>query len=97
MKNAVLAGYRHIDAAQASQNEGCVKDALQELEAEHGIRRHELWITTKVTKGVKDLRKTLEGQLEELGLSYVDMYLIHTPKAAAMEGITNVALWKQMI
>ena len=97
VKEAVLVGYRHLDAAQSYENEKCIKEAMQELEKEHGIGREKLWITTKVNKQVKDLRKTLKGQLETLGLSYVDAYLIHTPKAAESEGLTNVDLWKQMI
>jgi 2,5-diketo-D-gluconate reductase A len=50
-----------------------------------------------VNKQVRNLRETLTGQLKTLGLSYVDAYLIHTPKAAESDGITNVDLWNQMI
>jgi diketogulonate reductase-like aldo/keto reductase len=72
-------------------------EALRDPESEHDIKRDELWITTKVNKNVKDFRKTLVFQLELMGLTYVDAYLIYTPKATPTERITNVDLWNQMI
>lgn len=81
-KQAVLtalnAGYRLIDTAQAYQNEKAVGDAIKES----GIARNEVFITTKLW--IQDFSydgvlKATELSLERLGVSEIDLMLLHQP------------------
>ena len=76
--NALKAGYRHIDTASAYGNEKAVGKAIKKS----GIAREELFVTTKlwVTDTNYDgAKKALQTSLDNLGLDYVDLYLIHQP------------------
>ena len=78
---ALKAGYRHIDTAAVYKNEDSVGAAI----AATGVPREELFITTKLwnsDQGEGNVRPALEKSLEKLGLSYVDLYLIHWPTPA---------------
>lgn len=71
-------GYRHIDTAQAYENEAAVGQGI----ADAGVRRDELFVTTKVwTDRFNDgmLQASTEGSLERLGLDHVDLLLLHWP------------------
>jgi 2,5-diketo-D-gluconate reductase A len=72
--DALATGYRHLDTAQAYQNEEAVGRAI----ATSGIPRAELFVTTKlwVQDGAK---RAFEQSLARLGLDYLDLYLIHQP------------------
>lgn len=79
-KNAVLTalknGYRHIDTAQAYYNEKEVGEAI----AESGIKREDLFITTKVwisSYGYEETKKAFEESCKKLNTDYIDLYLIH--------------------
>ena len=81
-KEAVLTalknGYRHIDTAAAYHNEKAVGEAIKES----GIPRNEIFITTKLWNEDirnKNTRNALKKSLENLGVDYVDLYLIHWP------------------
>ena len=69
-------GYRHIDTAQAYENEQSVGQALRAS----GVPRDEVFITTKFLPGRKDPVAGAEESLRRLGLDYVDLYLIHWPE-----------------
>lgn len=73
---ALELGYRHIDTAQAYGNETSVGQAI----AESGLRREEIFVTTKFYPGAKDPARELEASLERLQLAYVDLYLVHWPE-----------------
>ena len=76
--HALQAGYRLIDTAAAYMNEEAVGAALRES----GIPRDELFITTKLwiqDAGYEYTKKAFETSLKKLGLSYLDLYLIHQP------------------
>ena len=76
--DAVKAGYRHIDTAQAYVNETEVGLGIQNC----GIPREELFITTKVwveNAGYEAAKASLERSLGRLNLDYSDMVLIHQP------------------
>jgi methylglyoxal/glyoxal reductase len=78
VKYALKIGYRHIDTAELYGNEMDVGRALRESE----IRREEVFITTKVWNSHQGYESTLQackGSLQRLGLSYIDLYLIHWP------------------
>ena len=81
VKGAVLAGYRHLDCASVYGNERQIGAALAELFAQ-GIRREDLWITSKLWNdkhGEEDVILSCRQSLADLGLRYLDMYLVHWP------------------
>jgi len=79
VKDAVEIGYRHIDTAQAYQNEGGVGKGIRAC----GVKREDLFVTTKLAAEVKsygEAVKSIEGSLKKLGLDYIDLMIIHSPK-----------------
>ncbi|WP_299536870.1 aldo/keto reductase [uncultured Streptomyces sp.] len=78
---ALEAGYRSIDTAAVYGNEAGVGRAV----ARSGVERADLFITTKLwnaDQGYDSALKAFDASLAELGLDYVDMYLIHWPTPA---------------
>ncbi|MFB6319140.1 aldo/keto reductase [Saccharicrinis sp. FJH54] len=79
VKDAVGMGYRHIDTAQAYQNERGVGEGIRTC----GLKREEIFVTTKLAAEVKsydDAVASIDGSLKTLGLDYIDMMIIHSPK-----------------
>nr|MDT0657719.1 aldo/keto reductase [Micromonospora sp. DSM 115978] len=75
---ALAAGYRLIDTAASYGNEEAVGRAI----AKSGIPRDELFITTKMWiqhTGKDTARREFDKSLRNLGLDYLDLYLIHQP------------------
>ncbi|USS90274.1 aldo/keto reductase [Fructilactobacillus carniphilus] len=82
VKWALANGYRAIDTAKQYGNEAGVGEGLKEGLAENGLKREDIFLTTKVFNGDQGYESTLkafEGQLERLQTSYVDLLLIHWP------------------
>ncbi|HDP1920766.1 TPA: aldo/keto reductase [Staphylococcus aureus] len=78
VKEAIKAGYRHIDTAQSYLNETEVGQGIEVS----GIDRSELFITTKVwieNVNYEDTIKSIERSLQRLNLDYLDLVLIHQP------------------
>ncbi|UXH43318.1 aldo/keto reductase [Rossellomorea vietnamensis] len=78
VKAAIHHGYRSIDTASFYDNEEGVGKAIQET----AIPREELFITTKVwnsDQGYDSTLKAFDVSLRNLGLEYLDLYLIHWP------------------
>lgn len=76
---AINAGYRHIDTARKYGTEERVGEGIRAS----GIRRDELFLTTKVTEEnarETDFRRSVETSLKTLGMDYVDLLLIHWPQ-----------------
>lgn len=74
--NAFKLGYRHIDTAHAYQNERGVGEALRQS----GLKREEVWITTKVWPTEYGEGKTLpaiDNMLARLQTNYIDLLLLH--------------------
>ena len=85
-KNSVLeairAGYRLIDTAQAYGNEEAVGAGIKAALDEGLYTRSELFITTKVwfrSFETEDCRKSLDESMKKLGVEYIDMVLLHWP------------------
>jgi diketogulonate reductase-like aldo/keto reductase len=77
---ALEIGYRHIDTATLYENEADVGAALRAS----GLPREEVFVTTKLwhtDHGLESSQKAARASLGRLGLSYVDLYLIHSPRA----------------
>lgn len=77
---ALAAGYRHIDTAAMYGNEADVGAAVRAS----GLPRDEVFVTTKLwptDHGFEKAQAAARASLERLGLSYIDLYLIHWPRA----------------
>jgi len=75
---ALEAGYRLIDTAALYGNETGVGNAIRAS----GIRREEVFVTTKVwnsDQGYDETLRAFEASLARLGFDYVDLYLVHWP------------------
>lgn len=75
---ALSLGYRHIDTAAAYFNEADVGRAIRDS----GIPREEIFVTSKLwlqDYGYEPAKKGIETSLKNLGLGYIDLYLIHQP------------------
>lgn len=89
VKQAVLAaldcGYRHIDCAAAYGNEQEVGEALAlRVGAGKTLRREEVFVTSKLwntNHDPEDVEEACRSSLKHLGLSYLDLYLMHWPMA----------------
>lgn len=76
--DAIESGYRLIDTAAAHMNEEAVGRAI----AKCGVPREELFITTKLwvqDASYEGAKQAIEASMQKLGLSYIDLYLIHQP------------------
>jgi diketogulonate reductase-like aldo/keto reductase len=91
VKYALMIGYRLIDTAQLYGNEEDVGRALRKS----GVNRDEVFITSKVWNSDQGYESTLQAcnkSLQKLGLSYLDLYLIHWPVPEVSE-----ETWKAMV
>jgi alcohol dehydrogenase (NADP+) len=78
---AAAAGYRHFDCASVYGNEREVGGSLAEIQ-KGGIKREELWVTSKVWNNKHsgdDVIESCRQSLEDLRLEYLDLYLVHWP------------------
>ncbi|MFC4697839.1 aldo/keto reductase [Enterococcus aquimarinus] len=95
---ALKAGYRHIDTAAAYKNEASVGRAI----VKSGIPREEIFITTKLAntqRTFEETRKAIDASLEQLGVDYLDLYLIHWPNPKKYRPnwqATNADSWRAM-
>lgn len=74
--DALKAGYRHIDTAAAYMNESDVGKAVRDS----GIKRDEVFITSKLwlqDYGYDAAKKGVDTSLKNLGMDYMDLYLLH--------------------
>lgn len=90
VRNALDAGYRHIDTASFYDNEYPIGKAI----AESRVPREELFVTTKLW-GTDILKNGIEQAFEEsilkLDIGYIDLYLVHWPVTGQV-----AATWRKM-
>src|SRR5215831_16467452 len=113
--NALRVGFRHFDCAERYRNEREVGEALQAEFATGAIAREDVFITTKLwntNHRPERVEPAFDASRERLGISYVDLYLIHTPfafqpgdnmdprdqsgKIIYDQGVTLLETWKAM-
>jgi alcohol dehydrogenase (NADP+) len=83
-RNALEAGFRHFDCAERYGNEREVGEALQAGLVAGEIARQDIFVTTKLwntNHRPERVEPAIEASLGRLKLSYLDLYLIHTPFA----------------
>ncbi len=79
---AITVGYRHIDCAAIYNNEREVGEALQRALQQRLVQRQQLWITSKLWNNAhlpQHVQPAAERSIKELGLDYLDLFLIHWP------------------
>ncbi|MDJ1470608.1 aldo/keto reductase [Cytophagaceae bacterium DM2B3-1] len=77
--HALHSGYRLIDTAAAYGNEESVGKAIKKS----SVKREEIFVTTKflpADTGYEKAKRAFETSLKNLGLDYIDLYLIHLPQ-----------------
>lgn len=82
VKEAIKAGYRNIDTAAAYHNEVEVGEGIRQAMKELGIKREELFISTKLWndhRGYEKAKEAIETSLKNLGIGYIDLYMLHWP------------------
>jgi len=97
---ALECGYRHFDTASAYTNEEEVGRAIRDS----SIPRNEIYLTTKLGNGDHHrVKEAFEESLKKLGVSYLDLYLLHWPQAVINDKVlspeeqpTFIETWKEM-
>jgi len=82
VQEALKIGYKHIDGAYVYENEKEVGKALHEAFTTGGIKREDIFITSKLwnTRHTpKDVKPAFEKTISDLQLDYLDLYLMHWP------------------
>ena len=85
-------GYRHIDTAELYRNEKGVGQAVRDS----GLDRDEIFVTSKLNSGAHahdDALRAFDQTLDELGIGYLDLFLIHWPLPAKGDFLEA---WKAM-
>jgi diketogulonate reductase-like aldo/keto reductase len=92
VKTALRLGYRHIDTAERYGNEAAVGEGLQQGLAASGLKREDVFVTTKVYHdklAAADFVRSFDESLQKLKLPWVDLLLIHwaNPKVPLTETV----------
>lgn len=84
LEYAVRNGYRHLDLAHIYENQKEIGQSLKKLFDEGVVKREDLFITSKLWNSSHqpaEVEVELGITLSDLGLDYLDLYLIHWPVA----------------
>jgi 2,5-diketo-D-gluconate reductase B len=85
VRAALRLGYRHIDTAERYRNEAEVGEGLRQGLREAGLKREDVFVTTKVYHdklAAADFQGSFDDSLAKLDLPWVDLLLIHWPNPA---------------
>ena len=83
-RSAIEVGYRHLDCACDYGNEAEVGQGIAQAIDDSLCEREDLWVTSKLWNtchAAEHVRSACERSLQDLGLDYLDLYLIHFPIA----------------
>lgn len=100
VKAALDAGYRYIDTAFAYGNESDVGEGVRAS----GVPREKIWITTKLdNRWHKRVAEGIDASLKNLGMEYVDLYLMHWPSSTRPDDLKKhyddwnfIDTWREM-
>jgi 2,5-diketo-D-gluconate reductase B len=100
VKSALKLGYRHLDTAERYGNEEWVGEGLHRGLAETGLKREEVFVTTKVywdKLAPGDFERSVEESLQKLKLPWVDLLLIHwnNPKVPFSDSVGSLCKAKK--
>jgi len=100
IKTALRLGYRHLDTAERYGNEEWVGEGLRQGLAASGLKREDVFVTTKVywdKLAPGDFERSVEESLAKLKLPWVDLLLIHwnNPKVALTDSISALCAAKR--
>lgn len=93
---AIEVGYRHIDTAFFYKNEKQVGEGIRQS----GIKREDIFVTSKLwndDQGYEETLSAFDKTMKNLGLDYLDLYLVHWPKPLKYRDIFPTKLletWK---
>lgn len=93
VREALAAGYRLIDTAKLYGNEADVGAAVRAS----GLAREEVFVTTKLwytDHGFESAQAEARASRDRLDLGWIDLYLIHSPKAPSPED--RIASWRAL-
>lgn len=91
VSHAISVGYRHIDTAFCYQNEQEVGNGLKEAFASGKVKREDVFVTTKLWCSYHTrVEEALDLSLKNLGLDYIDLYLMHWPLAMKPNGMRDL-------
>ncbi len=79
VNDGINTGYRHIDTAQAYENETGVGEGIRKSH----LKREDVFVTSKLLaeiKSHKEAKQAIDESLRKIGLDYIDLMLIHSPK-----------------
>lgn len=79
VQEAIKIGYRHIDTAQAYENERGVGEGIRAC----GISRDKIFVTSKVAaehKTYESASKSIDESLNKMQIDYIDLMIIHSPQ-----------------
>lgn len=102
LKESLANGFRHLDTAEIYTTHPEVAKAI----AECGVPRDDLFIATKYNTGVEFMpaaydraSQSIDATLEELGVDYIDLFLIHFPffSEKYSRGQTIETVWSDLI
>ncbi|KDP29474.1 hypothetical protein JCGZ_19303 [Jatropha curcas] len=92
IKTALSVGYRHIDCAHLYGNEIEVGEALSQAFTDSLLKREDVFLTSKLYCTMNSLNKIenyVRVSLKNLGVSYLDLYLMHWPDSSAFGDATD--------